>query len=166
MSFNLAKLYRLQVILCCRSPDRGTNSGELFFCSSWPQTVILCHLFETKLKTYNYIFHITVTTQTHCTLNVNSYRFHSKDLPRPCFESGPCLMPDVCDQPRPDSKSCPLQSLYFYVNIVARRLERVPAGNGPQKQRRAEQECVLLHLRRCTALGSNLHQLHSALLFM
>lgn len=26
-------------------------------------------------------------------------------------------------------ESCPLQSFYFYVNIVARRLEQVPAGN-------------------------------------
>ena len=26
-------------------------------------------------------------------------------------------------------ESCPRQSFYFYVNIVARRLEQVPAGN-------------------------------------
>lgn len=26
-------------------------------------------------------------------------------------------------------ESCPCQSFYFYVNIVARRLEQVPAGN-------------------------------------
>lgn len=35
----------------------------------------------------------------------------------------------MCSPGQDRLEFCPCQSLYFYVNIVARRLEQVPAGN-------------------------------------